>query len=229
LGINITLSELHKTHPEYHVRIYDDEDLSATMGRLPEYEDTFNSLATIVEKTDMWRYAVLFLDGGVYLDYDVDVIKEVDRWGEFLSEPYGALVGAEKVLQTEEERMTQGFTHRIQWCQWTLVSRPNHPLFKRTLDSILQYILHEQRRPSRSVRDPIMDVLMRTGPGRFTQAVNAYLSEQGTSSDNVVQRYVTVGDVGFLPTHAFGYRDNPGNVVDWRQVCVLHNFAGTWK
>jgi mannosyltransferase OCH1-like enzyme len=51
-------------------------------SELPEFLNTYDSLDRIVEKADFWRYAVIYVYGGVYVDSDVTCIKPVRFWNE---------------------------------------------------------------------------------------------------------------------------------------------------
>lgn len=75
--INASITKLRSQNPEYEYRFYDDHDALALLKtheqQLPLHTvDTFRRILPNVGsiKADLFRYAVLYLKGGVYLDLD---------------------------------------------------------------------------------------------------------------------------------------------------------------
>jgi hypothetical protein len=55
--------------PQYTRKLYRDNDCIAFLDRhLPQYTATFRQLRLGAHKADLFRYAVLYVEGGVYLD-----------------------------------------------------------------------------------------------------------------------------------------------------------------
>lgn len=112
-----------------------------------------------VMRADVWRYAILYVYGGVYADADSVCVRPIRTWG---THGCRALVGLEN-----DEHM----------CQWTLWATRRHPLF----DGVLREI---QRRLA---ADGGVDVGRRgasfvhyyTGPEVWTSAVLDYIDPYG--------------------------------------------------
>jgi alpha 1,6-mannosyltransferase len=225
-------NSIEEENPGYRVLLYDDDDMRDMIAeRLPEYLDMYDEMGTIVERADVWRYAVMYLEGGTYIDSDVDIIKQLGRWGDYVKEPFTALVGAEIYMPDATKRLEQGFTHPVQWCQWTFAAAPQQPLFKKTLDSILEFTRLERQN---LIHNPLwgnMAIIERTGPGRFTKVIMEVLGERNkTSEDMIKEPYQVVDGVAYLPPEAFGHRFGiDPDLGDWDPVLVKHNFAGSWK
>jgi hypothetical protein len=55
--------------PQYTRKVYQDKDCIAFLNQhLPQYTATFRRLRRGAHKADLFRYAVLYVEGGVYLD-----------------------------------------------------------------------------------------------------------------------------------------------------------------
>eukprot|EP01065_Artemidia_motanka_P016984 TRINITY_DN20545_c0_g1_i1.p1 TRINITY_DN20545_c0_g1~~TRINITY_DN20545_c0_g1_i1.p1 ORF type:complete len:592 (+),score=173.40 TRINITY_DN20545_c0_g1_i1:53-1828(+) len=76
-----------------------------------------------VMKADLWRYAALWLSGGVYADVDTELLLPPAEWW-FLRHPAVDLVVG---LEPEET----GVRHA---CQWFIAARPGHPLLRTAID-----------------------------------------------------------------------------------------------
>jgi hypothetical protein len=70
------VENLKSLNPEYEYKLYDDSDcrkfLMDNFG--VNYADAFDALIPGAFKSDLWRYAILYLNGGVYLDMDIEAL-----------------------------------------------------------------------------------------------------------------------------------------------------------
>ena len=67
--------KLINNHKNYKIIIYDDDDCRRELSKLgPEYVDKFNSLVRGAHKADFFRYCILYLHGGIYLDIKTDLV-----------------------------------------------------------------------------------------------------------------------------------------------------------
>jgi hypothetical protein len=67
------VDKLRAMNPEYEYILYDDEDCKAFLLKYfgENYANAFDVLIPGAFKCDLWRYAVLYIYGGVYLDIDM--------------------------------------------------------------------------------------------------------------------------------------------------------------
>jgi len=151
------VSRFRKNNPEYAYEFYDDK-------RIIEFfkdefsEDVLQSYLKLnigAAKADMFRYAVLYKKGGVYLDVDSDITGRLD---DFILPTDSAVISRE--------------SHPNLFVQWALIFEAGHPILKRTLDLVLDNISHN-RYPH--------DVHAMTGPTVFTQAVNEFVTQTSSS------------------------------------------------
>lgn len=98
--------------------------------------DTYFALQNPGLKTDLLRYLILWIEGGIYSDLDTWAFKPVDTWvPEHLKGQVGAIVGIEWDQLGGDpwsafDNGPSDMTHEVQFCQWTLAGAAGHPLFK---------------------------------------------------------------------------------------------------
>jgi hypothetical protein len=211
-------------NPGHAIILYDDEDVRQFMiAHHPALLPTFDSLASQVERTDMWRYLVLCTFGGVYADSDVVSGKPVDAWVQ----DAGLLVGIENVFRTLEEAKRRTYTRQVQMVQWVIAAQAGHPVVCRMGDYIKRHI---EREASGAFSDPDRDhaILERTGPGIWSSSVHDYLEEHGVNITDLVAGG-KVGDVRVFPQPSFGC---PASVFQEGKLAVpytYHMFKGSWR
>ncbi|KAG5925373.1 hypothetical protein E4U42_004372 [Claviceps africana] len=141
----------------------------------PDIVEFYRSVNLRIIKADLLRYMILYAEGGIYTDIDVEAIKPFHRFipERHNEEDYDLIVGVE--VDMPEYR-----NHRIlgpksqSFCQWTIVSRPRHPVMMRLIESIIKWfegVAHKQRVPLDQVELDFDQVITGTGPSAFTAAV----------------------------------------------------------
>lgn len=127
--------------------------------------DTYFSLRSPGLKTDLLRYLILWVEGGVYADLDTWAIKPIDAWVPEHLKADGsvrAIVGLKWDQLDGEPWLGFGdepsyMTHVVQFCQWTLAAAPGHPLFENAIRTSVKRIaeLAVAKEVSISDLDPI--------------------------------------------------------------------------
>ncbi|KAG6010179.1 hypothetical protein E4U21_007656 [Claviceps maximensis] len=141
----------------------------------PDIVEFYNSVNLRIIKADLLRYMILYAEGGIYTDIDVEAIKPFHRFipERHKEEDYDLIVGVE--VDMPEYR-----NHRIlgpksqSFCQWTIVSRPRHPVMMRLIERIIKWfegVAHEQHVSLDKVELDFDQVITGTGPSAFTAAV----------------------------------------------------------
>ena len=100
---------------------------------------------------DFFRYAVLYIYGGLYTDIDTAPLKRIPE--EWLS--YDAVIGHE--VQAKDCTF---------FCQWTLLSRPGYSLFSKALNGAIKRL-----RENQYFGEKILEI---SGPLFFTEIVKRY-------------------------------------------------------
>ena len=147
------IGRMKRKNPEWKYEFYDDRRFEEFFrSEFPQdYYKAYRSLTIGAAKADFFRYAVLYIYGGVYLDIDSYVKTPFDRF-----------------LNPDDEAVVSHEGNPGLYCQWALISDKGHPFLKRTLEKVVDNI--------RTHRYP-HDVHKTTGPTVFTEAVNEVLAE----------------------------------------------------
>lgn len=142
---------LKRKNPDYTYHFYDDAKiLDFFKKNFPkEYVRAFRSLTVGAAKADFFRYAVLYIYGGIYLDIDCKIVS-----------PF------KKFLRDDDEAVISLERNGHLYTQWALFFAAGHPFLKRTLEICLENI-QQHRFPH--------DVHKTTGPPVLTQAVREVL------------------------------------------------------
>jgi mannosyltransferase OCH1-like enzyme len=232
--------DCEKLNPHYRARIYNDtasRDFVAT--EFPEFLTLYNGLKQSVMKADMWRYLILYHQGGVYFDLDVECLKPIDKWAAAIARNNNDNnKSAVRAIVGIEFRNAQ--SSLLQFSQWTMASQPRLPIFYRTVQLINETVAQmRQGMPSPGNAEHI------TGPKMFTRAVVEYLVEQGRLRPDQVTVFDTnvvhvndanitadtdeqVGNLLILHKNAFGYHRIHPPVAN-REMYIRHLFTGRWR
>ena len=115
-------------NPDWMRYLLDDEDLMLFMSlHFDQTEvDTFHNLPLPVMKTDFFRLAVMYYEGGIYADVDVQCNQPIQKWDGGPIDKCDVIVGME---------------YNSDVCNWGFASRKGHPLFKWAIElSLLWFI-----------------------------------------------------------------------------------------
>ena len=170
-------------NPEYNVHMYDDADIDKQIRNkdLPRaLPAVFESMPLPVMKADIWRYCVVYLNGGIYSDSDNACVVPIEKWNNREQQ------NKYDVIITLEPWKTGLFQ------QWCLVSNvKKHPLFKIAIDLILERA-SEGIDTSNNSPDRYGFVHYHTGPTLFSDAVKLYVNpdDYHLDADEFVQRNV---------------------------------------
>ncbi|OUM56559.1 glycosyltransferase family 32 protein [Piromyces sp. E2] len=216
-------------NPGWKHILYDDDDIMEFMEKYhPNAVDVFKNLDSIVEKTDMWRYAVLDTFGGVYADTDTKCIQPIEEWwGD--NKDAKVIIGIEDIRTPFRLRQTQ-FAELIQFCQWAMASVPGHPIVHYMPYYIYRHMRYEHLGVDRYA-NPKLNILHRTGPGIWTEAIFDYIIREGHNPRDVFHNGGMIDDILFLPKDGFSWTEPlPDDLKDLpKRVKLLHLFYGSWK
>ena len=195
------------------------------------------SSSAIVLRADLLRYMLMLTRGGVYADIDTSVLLHIDRWiPEALgSQVINAIIGIEY-----DDTTYKMFVRPISFCQWTLMAKPNHPIFERAVNRVisnLEFLARRQKVQSASqLVVNKLDVLEATGPGMISDVVLEVIRDQLPGQDiswatfHDQKEPKLYGDILVLPINGFAgnqKHSHAGN-PDYGQTLVAHHFARSW-
>ncbi|KAF2030935.1 initiation-specific alpha-1,6-mannosyltransferase [Setomelanomma holmii] len=208
---------------------------------VPQVLEAYNALPLPVLKADFFRYLILLARGGIYSDIDTSALKSAVDWipHDVPANSYGMVIGIE--ADPDRPDWKQWYSRRIQFCQWTIQSKPGHPVLVDVVANITQETL--QRKKSGSLTKDTKNIIEFTGPALWTDSIFAYFNnpdyfDMSTSKGNITWENFTgmkapkkVGDVIVLPITSFspGIKTMNAGEDDDPMAFVKHQFEGTWK
>ncbi|OQE44321.1 hypothetical protein PENCOP_c002G07862 [Penicillium coprophilum] len=201
----------------------------------------FKELKNTGMKSDLLRYMILSVKGGVYSDIDTINLKPIDLW---VPEKYQEHTRV--VLGIEFDRLNGSIFDEdlhpdMQFCQWTIAATPRHPLFSYMVDWVvtaLQNFTTARETTLSELHANTSEVMELTGPSAWTDVVFRQLQqyEPGLVSLTDLSGLTEprlVGDILILPIDGFGMGQrhsnstNDGSIPE--QAYVQHKFRGSWK
>ena len=80
------LYKYYKLYPNYEIIVYDNNDIYKIFEKhYPEYLEKIKKIKIGAILADIFRYLILYLEGGIYSDFDCEPLKNID---EILSKDY---------------------------------------------------------------------------------------------------------------------------------------------
>jgi len=208
---------------------------------VPEVLEAYNALPLPVLKADFFRYLILLARGGIYSDIDTAALKPAMDWvpSEVPRSSYGMVIGIE--ADPDRPDWADWYSRRIQFCQWTIQSKPGHPVLADIVANITQETLLRKKQGRLSDRHE--DIVEFTGPAIWTDTIFRFFNDpeyfdMSTSKGNITWENFTgmkaakkVGDVVVLPITSFspGVKTMGAGEDDDPMAFVKHAFEGTWK
>ncbi|KAK4117737.1 glycosyltransferase family 32 protein [Canariomyces notabilis] len=209
---------------------------------VPEVLEAYEALPLPVLKADFFRYLILLARGGIYSDIDTYAIRSALDWipESVPRNTVGLVIGIE--ADPDRPDWKDWYSRRIQFCQWTIQSKPGHPILRETVARITEQTL--QRKRAGSLNNIIdKNVIEFTGPALWTDIIFEYFNDERyfdmtQSAGPIDYRNFTgmeapkqVGDVIVLPITSFspGVQQMGAKDYDDPMAFVKHDFEGTWK
>lgn len=146
----------------------------------PDIVHTYQSLNARIVKADLLRYLVMYAEGGIYADIDVEALKPLhyfipDRFDERIID---MVVGVEIDEPDFRDHPILGPKSQS-FCQWTFMCKPRLPVMMRLIDDILVWLDTVAKKQGKSISEIELDfdeVISGTGPSAFTSALLAEIS-----------------------------------------------------
>jgi mannosyltransferase OCH1-like enzyme len=207
----------------------------------PDFVDLYRELNITIIKADLLRYLVMYAEGGVYADIDVEALRPIDR---FIPERYSEqevdmIIGVE-IDEPEFVKHPVLGSKCMSFCQWTFAARPRLPVMMRLIENIQEWLHELSGEKGVSIRDLKLDfneVISGTGPSAFTRAIieqmNAQSQDKAVTWDlfhNLAESRIVSG-ILVLNVEAFaagqGHSDSGNH--DSRGALVKHHYhASGW-
>lgn len=154
--------------PNWEIHYYSDEAVQAFFDQyFPQYATDIPKVPNGAMIADLFRYAVLYIHGGLYSDIDTVPARKIPE--EWFSKE--CVFGYEYQPSKFPESMRPPWRNEEYFCQWTLLSSPKYPLYKDALDRSFQGLRAIDFEVERG-----KVVLEVGGPMLFTKVAKAYIS-----------------------------------------------------
>jgi inositol phosphorylceramide mannosyltransferase catalytic subunit len=156
-------------HPNWEHRLYDDDAIHRTIAdRAPGWLPTYDTLPRMIQRVDFFRYLIVYLDGGMYVDVDMISYLPCEPLLEGASCVLGIEIHLRKHLQAELD-------YRAPWqvANFIFAAAPEHPL----LGAALEDIARNAARPAQD-DERVQDI---TGPRMLTRIAGAIAAERNES------------------------------------------------
>lgn len=205
---------------------------------VPEVVEAYNALPVAVLKADFFRYLILLARGGIYSDIDTSALKSAADWvpQDVAPSSYGMVIGVE--ADPDRPDWADWYSRRVQFCQWTIQSKPGHPILVDIVANITQETLN--RKKAGKLRHDPKGVVEFTGPAIWTDTIFSYFNnpqffDMSASKSNITWENFTgmkapkkVGDVIVLPITSFspGVKTMGAGEEDDPMAFVKHQFEG---
>jgi len=125
-----------------------------------------------VMKADLWRYCVIYINGGIYADADTELYGDIDD----ISNKKALFVG---VAENEGNYL----------CQWVFAAPPKSPILLKIINTVTNKI-NSADKPINSENYTEHYIHGFTGPAIFTEAIENYLKENNMETVKNKNDYV---------------------------------------
>ena len=150
--------------------------------RRPDIVDMYRTLNATIVKADLLRYLIMYAEGGVYADIDVEDLKPIEK---FIPERYDErdvdmVIGVEIDQPSFNNHAILGKKSQS-FCQWTFMCKPKLPVMLKLVDGIMAWLNDIASKQKVPVSDIVLDfdeVISGTGPSAFTSAILADISSR---------------------------------------------------
>lgn len=205
---------------------------------IPEVLEAYTALPLPVLKADFFRYLILLARGGIYSDIDTSALKSAAEWipADVPANSYGMVIGIE--ADPDRPDWADWYSRRIQFCQWTIQSKPGHPILVDVVANITKETLN--RKAEGRLNKDHKSIVEFTGPALWTDTIFAFFNnpdyfDMSASKGNITWEHFTgmkapkkVGDVVVLPITSFspGVKTMGAGEDDDPMAFVKHQFEG---
>lgn len=215
--------------------------ISYLYGAIPDVVEAYQALPLNILKADFFRYLILLARGGVYADIDTTALKPAMEWlpGGFKASTVGLVVGIE--ADPDRSDWSDWYSRRIQFCQWTIQSKPGHPVLREAVANITVNTLKLKKAGKLSIDQK--NVIEFSGPAVWTDMIFEFFNNpkyynRSHQSQDISWKTFTgmkkpkqLGDVVVLPITSFspGVGQMGAGETDDPQAFVFHTFEGEIK
>lgn len=210
---------------------------------VPKVIEAYEAMPETILKADFFRYLILLSMGGTYSDVDTQALQPVPNWIPDNVDPMklGLIIGIE--ADPDRPDWDKWYSRRIQFCQWTIQSKPGHPALRDIVARITEKTLQKKTAnelPLPSTTDRGSVIMDWTGPGIWTDTIFDYFNDHiksglyypvGIKNFTGMTEPKSISDVLVLPITSFspGIETMGAESEHHPYAFVKHQFEGSWK
>ncbi|KAF2748544.1 glycosyltransferase family 32 protein, partial [Sporormia fimetaria CBS 119925] len=230
-----------QSNPDYRVEFMTEASGDAFViqtfsSTRPEIVATYLRLTVPILKADWLRYMLLYDQGGIWFDLDVECHVPIDEWIPSEHKNASVVVGLEFDVSP---RFKEPFPR--QFNSWTVMAKPRSPHLLQVIHDIQDSIATVTQQKNVKVQDltkeMVGDVVLFTGPRRLKDGIYKSLGRvlNTTIQDSHIwkaTRPKMLGDVLVMPGQSFAASMNnyaPELQQELPPKLVTHHYAGSWK
>lgn len=153
----------------------------------PDIVELYRELNITIIKADLLRYLVMYAEGGVYADIDVECLRPINRFipDRYKEEDVDMIIGVEIDEPAFINHPVLG-SKCSSFCQWTFAAKPRLPVMMRLIENIQDWIhdlSNEKSVPVSELELDFNEVISGTGPSAFTKAVLEQMTAQNQGQE----------------------------------------------
>jgi mannosyltransferase OCH1-like enzyme len=209
----------------------------------PDIVSFYRDVKAAIVKADLLRYMIMYAEGGLYADIDVEALKPLNKFvpDRYAEKDIDMVIGIEIDEPDWKDHPILGQKSRS-FCQWTFMCKPQLPVMMRLIEKIMSWlngVAKEQGVPISEVDLDFDQIISGTGPSAFTEAIMIEMELHKEAPNTKInwdlfhdlQESKIVSRVLVLTVEAFaagqGHSDSGNH--DARAALVRHHYhASNW-
>lgn len=200
---------LQELHPHWQHRFYDDHACRDLIRqRMPHLLPLYDHYPSAVQRADLFRVVVVYLEGGFYLDLDMECHRPLDPLCD-----HHCVLAEEKTL-TPEDAARLGHADTLRIANYMFGAEPAHPFWLAFLEAMLACA-----GGSIETEDDILDS---TGPGLLTVHSHRWLRHPHSHQRQLPQGIELLPNGGQDCTFGCG-------PSCWFGAYAHHHHLGSWR
>lgn len=173
-----------------YVLMTDDNNRNFVKEHFPDFIDTYDSFPYNIQRVDAVRYAWLFINGGIYMDCDIELLGNIDHLFMKLSQDIKVSGGTNsnnnKLFVVPSANNSNVYTNAF------IAATPRHPVFLSMMEDMKSSTIFK----TMTKIEMHWHIMESTGPMMFTRIVKQ-LNEEYIIIDASVLNPYTICDVEY--------------------------------
>jgi mannosyltransferase OCH1-like enzyme len=155
----------------------------------PDIVNFYKTIKATIVKADLLRYMIMYAEGGLYADIDVEALRPLSR---FIPDRYDEsdidmIIGVEIDEPDWKNHPILG-PKSMSFCQWVFMCKPQLPVMMRLIEQIMAWLTAVAKKQGKSIADVELDfdeIISGTGPSAFTNAILKDMNEHRSTTKEI--------------------------------------------